>query len=193
MIYTNNLLNTLVNAFWILFGVSELALLIMKRSKRKEVKVRKDKNSMLMLWIVILAASFTAGYVARIFPIEGSTFLMKISGMGIMLLGFIVRWIAIIQLGSAFTVDVSVGKEHKMKVDGLYSNIRHPSYLGLLITFTGMSMLFGSYISIPIVIVPVFIGLAYRMYIEEQLLLEIFDEKYEYYMSHTARIIPFIY
>ena len=145
MIYTNNLLNTLVNAFAILFGISEVILLIMKRSKKSETKVRKDKFSMLILWVVILASCFGSGYFGRMFPIESSTFLMKLTGMGIMVIGLIVRWVAIIQLGSAFTVDVSVGKEHKMKVDGMYSNIRHPSYLGLFITFVGMSMLFGSY------------------------------------------------
>ena len=47
--------------------------------------------------------------------------------------GLIIRWIAILQLGKSFTVDVAITDAASLKTDGIYERVRHPSYLGMLI------------------------------------------------------------
>ena len=65
---------------------------------------------------------FGGGFVGKMYPYEGDYSALLYSGIAIMILGFIIRWTAIVQLGKAFTVDVSISKTHKIKDDGLYKN-----------------------------------------------------------------------
>jgi protein-S-isoprenylcysteine O-methyltransferase Ste14 len=82
-----------------------------------------------------------------------------------------------------FTVDVSISQHHQLKNDGLYKNIRHPSYLGLVMQFLGLSLLFNSWLTLLIITIPVFLALANRIKIEEELLSSAFGEEYENYKS----------
>ena len=43
-------------------------------------------------------------------------------------------------LEKEFTVDVSIARNHHLKKDGLYSCVRHPSYLGLVLIVLGISI-----------------------------------------------------
>jgi protein-S-isoprenylcysteine O-methyltransferase Ste14 len=177
----------------LLFLISELIILILKRSKSSEVRIRKDKSTMLLLWIVI-SLSITAGiYISKMYPNEKEYPTIQYSGIALIMLGFIIRWIAIAQLGKAFTVDVSISKTHQIKEDGLYKIVRHPSYLGLSMIFFGLSLLFDSWCSILVVNVPIFIALGYRIKIEEELLITTFGEQYTNYKKRTKRFLPGIY
>ena len=110
-----------------------------------------------------------------------------------MILGFIIRWTAIVQLGKAFTVDVSISKTHKIKDDGLYKIVRHPSYTGLIMIFCGLSLLMGSWYSILVVNIPILIALGMRIKVEEELLESAFGDEYKNYKKRTKRIIPGVY
>ena len=46
--------------------------------------------------------------------------------------GLSLRWIAILSLKRAFTVKVTILKDHQLKSDGVYTWVRHPSYTGTL-------------------------------------------------------------
>src|SRR5580692_3150590 len=163
-------METIVNIISLGLFASELILLLLKRSKSKEVKIRRDKYSMVLLWVVILSALFLGGYVRGFITYNGLSITMFIAGISIMVVGSVIRWTAIFQLKDAFTVDVAVSKEQKVKDDGLYTYIRHPSYSGLLLDFAGLSLLFGNWISVPIIIVPILIAVLYRIQVEEKLL-----------------------
>jgi protein-S-isoprenylcysteine O-methyltransferase Ste14 len=186
-------MGTIINFLSLTFLVSELIILFLKRSKSSEVKVRKDKNTMLVLWIVISGSIFGGIFISKMYPYQGNYPILIYSGIIIMILGFIIRWTAIGQLGKAFTVDVSISKTHKIKDDGLYKTIRHPSYLGMVLIFLGLSLLFGSWYAILVVNVPTFIALSIRIKVEEELLISAFGEEYTNYKKRTKRLIPMIY
>lgn len=185
-------MNNLINILSLSFLVSEIIILILKRSKSTEVKIRKDKSTMLILWIVIILAINGGIIISKIYPHESFPAL-EYSGIALMILGFIIRWTAIAQLGKAFTVDVSISKTHKIKDDGLYKIVRHPSYSGLVLIFFGFSLMLDSWYSILIVNVPTFIALGIRIKAEEELLAENFGEEYVNYKKRTKRLIPGIY
>jgi protein-S-isoprenylcysteine O-methyltransferase Ste14 len=186
-------MKNLPNLLSLIFLVSEIIILILKRSKSAEVKIRKDKSTMLLLWIVISLSLFAGGYISKMYPYEGDHPWILYSGITIMILGFIIRWTAVIQLGKAFTVDVSISKTHKIKDDGLYKLIRHPSYSGLVMIFFGLSLLFGSWYGILVVNIPIFIALGVRIKAEEELLESAFGDDYKNYKKRTKRIIPGVY
>jgi protein-S-isoprenylcysteine O-methyltransferase Ste14 len=178
----------------LIFGASEAALFVAKRSKASGVKNRSDKSSMLLLWIAIplslTAAGFIGGYEIWLFPDPS---MAKKIAIGITIFGFIVRWIAIIQLGRMFTVDVSISNTHILKTSGMYKIVRHPSYLGLMLIIAGLGLSEGSILSFVVAIVPVFIAMNYRMIVEEKALINEFGAQYEDYKKRVSRIVPFIY
>jgi len=186
-------MNTIINVTSGLFFLSELILFIIKRSKSNEVKIRKDQSSSLILWIVITICVCFGIYFSTLYPRREVLIVFQWSGVFILFIGFVIRWTSIYQLKKAFTVDVSISLDHKMKQDGLYKKIRHPSYLGFLLEWLGFSLLFNSWLPLFIINIPVFFAVAYRMKIEEELLTDTFGKDYEEYKNQTKRILPGIY
>jgi len=183
-------MNKIINFTSYLFLISELVLLILKRSKSGEVKIKKDKSSLLILWMTILISLFAGIYISVIYPGGGRMLILLWTGIVIFFIGAVIRWTAIFQLRKEFTVDVSISKNHKIKDDGLYRYIRHPSYLGLLLEFLGFSLLYDNWYSLLIINIPIFVAMVYRIKIEEELLTGAFGIEYENYKRRTKRIIP---
>jgi protein-S-isoprenylcysteine O-methyltransferase Ste14 len=176
-----------------LFLISELILALTKNSVKKTSFRKRDKGSLVILWIII-GFTLTAGYnLARYHDWQPVNFIVATAGIILVMAGFSIRWIAILQLRKAFTVDVAVSVNQILKTDGLYRLVRHPSYLGLLLIMTGEALTMNTLISFIIVFVPICLAILYRIYIEEKLLEEFFGDTYHIYKLNTWRIIPFIY
>ncbi len=180
----------MINIVWLsfAFAFSELLLMIIKHSKSGTSKTRKDRGSLIMLWIVI-TTGFAAGFMLSK-PVDNfwSGF-----GLGLLITGLIARWVAILSLGRSFTVDVAITDSAVLKTDGIYQRIRHPSYLGLLLIVTGFAFTMSSLNSFLVFVVPVFLAIAYRITVEEKVLLSEFGEQYLEYKSRTRRVIPGIW
>ena len=176
----------------IALGISEVLLAIVKRSKNRQVKSKVDKSSMLMLWLCIGGGLFLGGFFSGIIKAVLPGWIQK-TGVLLIIVGFIIRWVAILQLGKMFTVDVSISREHRLKTNGLYGAVRHPSYLGLLLILLGTGLLTGNAVSLIIVFLPSLIALIYRMQVEESALLAEFGSEYLNYKNKVARVIPGIY
>ena len=178
----------------ILFFISEVLLLIAKRSKTNTTKNSRDKRSLLILWVVIIACltggPFSAAYHIWSFNNYGAVVL---AGEVICIIGFIIRWIAILQLGKMFTVDVAIVSDHQLKTSGLYKIVRHPSYLGLILIIAGLAVCMNSVLSLLIMFVPTFVALNHRINVEEQALTDEFGDQYKQYQTRVSKLIPGIY
>jgi protein-S-isoprenylcysteine O-methyltransferase Ste14 len=174
-----------------IFFVSEFILLIVKRSNKDTVKKQSDSRSLLVLWIVISLSIFAGGYLSvyNLWPVAYSFQI----GIAISIIGFIIRWVSILQLGKMFTVDVSISSTHNLKTNGLYNIVRHPSYLGLLLIIAGIAVTMGSLLSCLVVIIPVFFALNYRIIVEEKVLIDEFGNEYINYCKRVSRLIPWLY
>ena len=179
--------------FSVLFFLSELVLMITKRSKKKGIKTKNDKKSLALFWITI-PLSLTIGFFTANYR-EWNTlnYSTAIFGLSIFMIGIIIRWISIIQLNKEFTVDVAITKNHNLKTDGMYKNLRHPSYVGLLLICFGLSISMNSIISLTVITIPILLALIYRIKIEENTLIKEFGETYKDYMIKTYKIIPKLY
>jgi protein-S-isoprenylcysteine O-methyltransferase Ste14 len=164
-----------------------------KRSKKKTVKRKRDKGSLIALYVVF-TISMTAGFFFADFRFQSPlNYFITALGFLLYLFGLMIRWISITQLKKAFTVDVAINKEHELKTNGLYKIVRHPSYLGLFLIFTGLAVSMNSILSILVISLPVFLVILYRIYVEETVLSEEFGDKYRDYKKTTRKIIPFVY
>jgi protein-S-isoprenylcysteine O-methyltransferase Ste14 len=180
-----------VSAFWI---VSEIILSFAKRSDAKNSS-GLDKSSLTFLWVVILFSVFIGVFlgVKGIGLIRLKHNLLSILGIVLILLGLIIRWIAIITLGRYFTTNVSILPGHQIVKKGIYKYIRHPSYAGGLVSFLGLGLAFSNWLSSIVIVVPILIVYIYRMRVEEKALIQAFGDEYRDYSKTTKRLIPWIY
>jgi protein-S-isoprenylcysteine O-methyltransferase Ste14 len=175
------------------FAFSEFLLMLFKNSRTTLAKSRNDNGSMILIWVTI-TLGFTGGFILAKYN-SWNIVNYIISGIGsiLILTGVIIRWLAIIQLGKSFTVDVAITDGAKLKQDGLYKRIRHPSYLGLLLIITGFTLIMNNFYSFLVFIFPVGFAIIYRIKIEESVLMNEFGDDYSEYVTKTKKLIPGIF
>ena len=180
----------IISVIWI---SSEITLSQLMRSDTS--KVDYDKCSLKIIWITITVSIITGMMLQKtnIIILESFFSIVYYSGVGLICCGLIIRWIAILTLKKAFTVDVSISKDQTLVKSGIYTYIRHPSYLGSLLSFLGLGIVFNNWITFAVIFIPILISFLYRISIEEKVLIEAFGNQYREYVEHSNRLIPGIY
>jgi protein-S-isoprenylcysteine O-methyltransferase Ste14 len=178
---------TVISSFWLL---SEILINILTRSKKSEAKSH-DKNSLSVIWIIIVLSMTIGVYMAFSFPRFGAV--KYFSGLSLMIIGITIRLITVFSLKSYFNANVAIHHHHILKTDGIFKKVRHPSYTGSLLTFLGLGLTLGNWISLLIIFLPVLCAFLYRIKIEEKALVNNFKEEYIDYQKRTKKLIPFIY
>jgi protein-S-isoprenylcysteine O-methyltransferase Ste14 len=180
----------ILSAAWLL---SEIAVVFFLRSKQTDRK--RDRSSLRIIWFVIILAIFGARAIERtgVGRVEGGADAMQAAGLILVAFGLIVRWIAILSLRSRFTVDVAITEGHRVLTGGIYRSVRHPAYLGSLLSFFGVGLFFVNAFSFFVIVIPVTAVFLYRIRIEESLLRETFGAEYQEYSRHTKRLFPGVY
>jgi len=113
-------------------------------------------------------------------------------GVAIGAVGGVLRLAPVFVLGRRFSGLVAIQPDHTLVTGGLYGVIRHPSYLGLLLTALGWSLAFRSGVGLAVTALIALVLVA-RMDSEERLLGETFGAEYEAYRARTSRLVPYLY
>jgi protein-S-isoprenylcysteine O-methyltransferase Ste14 len=176
-----------------LFGLSELSLSLLKRSRGGAT--RADAGSLRAIWLVVLAALVLAALADFYVPAAASPLLegLRRWAVGIFIAGLALRWYAVWYLGSLFTVDVAIAADHRLIDTGPYRYVRHPSYSGVLLEFLGLGLAYANWLSLVLLMLPVGLVFARRMRVEEAALIGALGGVYAQYMTRTRRLIPGIY
>jgi protein-S-isoprenylcysteine O-methyltransferase Ste14 len=168
----------------------------MSRRQRSKRNISKsgDKGSIWLLFVSIsigywLSFIVAATKIGRIY--HWDTFF--VIGSILAIIGLIIRVTSILTLRQQFTYTVTKIQNHELIETGLYKCIRHPGYLGQLIIFLGISTSLSNWLSILLMIVPVFLGYLNRIIVEEKFMIEQMGQKYIDYQKRTKRLIPTIY
>ncbi len=77
----------------------------------------------------------------------------------------------------------------ELVTDGLYSRVRHPFYLSILILFTGVAVISWNWYGL-IFLMAMVGGLIIRIKKEENNLIIKFGDEYREYMEKTGMLIP---
>jgi protein-S-isoprenylcysteine O-methyltransferase len=134
------------------------------------------------IWVCMAATGFKhSPHVSMYMPTIGCLLLAA---------GLSLRLYAITTLRKFFTVDLAIQSEHKLIKHGPYRMIRHPSYTGAILCFSGLSLSFGYWASAIIIVFPVFSVYIWRIIKEERILMDAFGAAYKEYCLHTYRLIP---
>ncbi|BAN49832.1 isoprenylcysteine carboxylmethyltransferase family protein [Metapseudomonas resinovorans] len=117
---------------------------------------------------------------------------MRWAGVLLFALGGALRMWPVFVLGNRFSGLVAIQPGHRLVTDGVYSVIRHPSYLGLMVASLGWALAFRSGIGLLLVALTLPPLLA-RIRAEERLLRSEFGAQYEAYCARTSRLLPGLY
>lgn len=185
-----NLIFSLTYFFWLL---SEILLNRLLRSKSTDRK-KADKGSLSLIWMIIIVTIFIAVFISGnfYFPIFSNT-AFQYAGLAIIFIGIILRLLAVASLGKFFTVDVTIRQNHKLKKDGIYKYLRHPSYFASLISFIGFGISLNNWVALLLITFAILTAFIIRIKVEEKVLIEQFGSEYIEYKKATSRLIPFIY
>ena len=178
---------------YVIWLVTEILLNRLLHSKSTD-RQHADKNSLPLIWATIIATIAIAVFISMKFYLPvffNSAF--EYAGLALIVIGILLRLIAVVSLGRFFTVDVTIRQGHKLKKDGVYKYVRHPSYSASLLSFIGFGISLNSWLSLLITTVAILTVFIFRMKIEEKILIEQFGAEYLEYKKTTSGIIPFIY
>lgn len=183
--------------FWILlylwvvveifFGVRARLL---KRGRPK--KQNDDRGSVLF----IVFGTYIFIYVSVIFSIRQWGVLpswTKYVGYVLMIIGMVIRYSAIFQLGRFFSPVVGVVANQEIIQSGFYRWIRHPAYTGGWLTVVGVGLGLRTWWGTFLCGVGLLLIYAYRIHVEEQAMIRHFGEKYLSYIKITKKMFPGIW
>jgi protein-S-isoprenylcysteine O-methyltransferase Ste14 len=123
--------------------------------------------------------------------IDGDT--VRYTGLIITAIGGFVRVATVFELGHRFSIFVALQPNHRLKTDGFYRFVRHPSYLGALLAMAGWALVFRSIIGL-LLTAAMCVPIIARIHAEEEFLVFELGEQYRSYQQRTQwRLLPFIY
>jgi protein-S-isoprenylcysteine O-methyltransferase Ste14 len=163
------------------------------RSMLNREGARRDRGSMVVLVACIAGGIVGAFLLASDVPgasLGAARWPLLVCGVALMVAGIVLRQWAITVLGRFFTVDVRVQEGQQVVDRGPYRWVRHPSYTGMLVTFLGIGMALGNWLSILCALVIPLAGLAARIGVEERALLDGLGDPYRRYAAGRARLVP---
>jgi len=118
---------------------------------------------------------------------------LQIAGLVLILSAVALRIWTRAHLRGLYSGHVEVQAGHRLVQGGPYRFIRHPGYAGFVLMALGVAGGFSSLVglaAIPLLLLP---GLAYRMRVEERMLIEQFGDEYRDYIRKSKRLIPGIW
>jgi protein-S-isoprenylcysteine O-methyltransferase Ste14 len=176
------------------WAVGEILIALITTTGRGQGKIQ-DRGTQIILWVVIVASLRIDDWMHKFFPIDmpGSYSWLRPVALGILILGLGVRLVAIVTLGRAFSANVATRAGQRLQRSGLYSLVRHPSYLGLELIFLAFALHARTWACFAVVLVPPTLAVLYRIHVEETALRLAFGADYEDYSRSTKRLIPGVY
>lgn len=159
----------------------------------KVVQDRKGRREVLLLtlamlgffvpliWVASPAFSF-AEYPLRLGPL--------LAGVACLVVGLWLFNRAHADLGTNWSVTLQVREQHRLVTGGIYRYVRHPMYSALFLYSLGQALVLPNWIAGPSYLVPFGILFAFRVRVEERMMLEEFGDEYAAYMAKTKRLVP---
>ena len=105
-------------------------------------------------------------------------------------LGLLLRLWAVLTLRHRYTRTLLVHEDHAIERRGPYRFVRHPGYLGSLLCLNGLALAAGSTSVVLASIAATFVAYAYRIRVEDAMLIAAFGEPYESYRLEVRALLP---
>jgi protein-S-isoprenylcysteine O-methyltransferase Ste14 len=181
--------------FWAILVIVVSAVLVTSLRQRRsgEMMPRRRQNASSARSIavgigLVIAVGIAIGY-SRLGALPGWVFY---PGEVLFAVGAALTGWSYAILGRHVSPHVEVLPDHWVIKSGPYRYIRHPGYLGQIVTLLGFGLAVQSWLA-ELTTLVIVVGLfGYRIRIEEEFLISELGGSYVDYMKGTKRIIPFI-
>jgi protein-S-isoprenylcysteine O-methyltransferase Ste14 len=196
-----SLLDDLTVALFVAWCISEVAISLINVVNRLSRRARaEDRFSFLGIWLALIVTVALAmiTWLSRR-PMAGfgdAGALRSLSGWlgcACLVAGIAIRLAAVATLRGQFTTAVTIVAQQRIVDSGPYHCVRHPAYLGLLLSLLGFGLCSGNWISLVVAVGLPLTAVVYRIRVEERALLRHFGPAYVEYSSRTKRLVPGIY
>jgi protein-S-isoprenylcysteine O-methyltransferase Ste14 len=190
-----NFLGWFLLAISIAYGTG--GVIYLWRNRDDENSTRTETGNRSFWWILpgFIAIFFAPPLEFLFLPSLRPPFLphslaMELAGLIIILLGLTLRIWTRLTIAGMYSGYLRVKVGHVLVTDGPYQLVRHPGYTGFVIMALGLCIGYSSLIgliAIPLLLLP---GLAYRMKVEERMMVEHFGKEYQAYAGRSKKLIP---
>jgi protein-S-isoprenylcysteine O-methyltransferase Ste14 len=142
--------------------------------------------------LIELLSAFLPAFTDRkeFWTIDGDT--IRWIGAALFAVGGVLRLWPVLVLGRRFSGLVAIQPGHALVTSGIYSVVRHPSYLGLLLNTLGWVLAFRSGVGVLLTVLTI-PPLVARIRAEKRLLRSQFGDEYATYCARTSRLLPGLY
>jgi protein-S-isoprenylcysteine O-methyltransferase Ste14 len=185
---------TAIVAYLLMAGFFGLEFLARKRTLAKSVKTGPSVRGTTILLGIANTTSTLFSLLFNLFRVGDfpqRTFIAPL-GIVMMVLGLSVRLWAILTLGQFYTRTLRVSEGQQILEEGPYRLIRHPGYLGTLLTWVGLPLALSNWLSAILVTAMIAVAFHSRIRAEEAMLIDAFGDQYRRYIQRTSRLLPFI-
>ena len=164
--------------------------MFLERRARTTEKVKEQKLIQLINLPIFMSAFIVPGLDRRFGWSDISPELIIMTDL--VILGGYIFIFQVFRQNSYASRIIETDKSQKVITTGLYSVVRHPMYLGVMIMYLPTPLALGSYWGlIPMAFLPV--ALVFRILNEEKVLRENLDGYKEYCLKTRYRLIPHIW
>ncbi len=126
-----------------------------------------------------------------LYPIFGT--MLGWLGVAVGALGLPLRLWAVLTLRERYTRTLFVHENHAIERSGPYRFVRHPGYLGSLLTMNGIALATGNAAVLVASLVVTFAAYAHRIRVEDAMLVAAFGDAYDEYRREVRGLIPFLW
>jgi len=172
------------------FGVTEFTLRRGETAKSLKTTAADRGTTPLIL------ASYLAVVILLFLPrLPGALLPAWMTWMGVVLAfaGLLFRWWAMTVLGRYYTRTLTTTQDQTVVTASPYRWIRHPGYLGSLVTWLGAAAASGNLVVVALIAAILLRAYARRISAEEVMLTQSLGAAYEEYRQRTWRLVPFVY
>jgi protein-S-isoprenylcysteine O-methyltransferase Ste14 len=170
-----------------LYGIMDI---VIQKNKKSIVSLKSKDRTYLPVLISFIITLAAVPFEYNILHKQVSWPVM-ISGIIICIIAASIRIKGHLDLGHGFSTRVEKQENHKLVTSGIYSLIRHPMYLAIILLLTGACLMLKAAFSWIFVILN-FYTLHIRIKKEEKFMSENFPE-YVSYINKTYKLFPFLY
>jgi protein-S-isoprenylcysteine O-methyltransferase Ste14 len=174
-----SLLDSLTAALFVAWCLSEVAISLINVVNRLSRRARvEDHLSFLDIWLALMVTVALAMItwlsrhsMAGFGDAEALRPLMGWLGCACLIFGIGIRLAAVATLRAQFTTAVTIVAQQRIVDSGPYHYVRHPAYLGLLLSLLGLGLCSGNWISLVVAVGLPLTAVVYRIHVEERALL----------------------
>lgn len=179
-------------AIWLAFALLAGTFLTQPHEEGMAPRSASERASLLLITLGSVGLVMAGVLELRLSGRSPSVVFGLVAGGSVAAAGFALRLWAIRSLGRFFTSSLEVARDQRVVDTGPYRFVRHPAFLGVLLSGLGLALALQSLAALATCLLVLLPAYLYRIRHEEARLAASLGEPYREYQARTSMLIPFV-